>query len=411
MKKILLLSALIPLLALTGCNRNQVTSQNSNGQSLSNVTSEAISTSEQPLSSLVSETISTSEQSLSSLLSETISTSEQTSIVSENTSVVSSSSTQEISSLTTFFPISQEEEYIVDYENELFISEFYNINFKENVYEELGSNSNKALELYNPSSESIDLSKYTIKIYGNGSTEITIDDMIINLEGSLEPKTCYTLVNKYANDALKKHADVLTTVYIGPKSSVGLYKENHLIDVFGTIGASYTSNDDFVINGVEAAADIHNVIRIEGKRGSKTFIDTDWEVRQDSDKSTLGIHEDDTTNNKVTNPLEEEKKIFLELISTYYSGKDFYTNSKVEFIKEFKGYTFEYDVSWYEGTIDTEGNINVEKAGESYSFTFPISMKDKDGNEVLNSYSNEFSSEDYTYATIEYANFDYNSAE
>lgn len=173
--------------------------------------------------------------------------------------------------------------------NDLFISEFFNLKYKYGVYEVQNSNNDKALELFNPLNVAIDLSNYKIIIYSSGSTEIK-PDYTISLSGTIEAKTTYTIVNSFAREELKQKADLLAKVYIGGKSAVGLYKNDVLIDTFGEIGKSYNSVDDFVINGTIGAADVHNVIRNAGYTANKQFTENEWEVRFDTDLSSLGKH-------------------------------------------------------------------------------------------------------------------------
>jgi hypothetical protein len=139
----------------------------------------------------------------------------------------------------------------------------------------------------------LDLSKYELKWYTNGDTTPKGG---IKLTGTLNPKTCYTIANKYALPFIKENCDLETDLYIGAKTALGLYKDDVLIDQFGEIGRSFTTNDDYVINGVVAACDVHNVKRKDNDRASNIFVDTNWIVSFDSDGSTLGIHEDDVTN-------------------------------------------------------------------------------------------------------------------
>lgn len=291
----------------------------------------------------------------------------------------------------------------IDYANELFISEFYNINFKEHVYTVAGTNNNKAIELYNPSNETIDLSKYTVKWFSNGSTE---EKGHMDLEGSLAPKTCYTLVNKYATDFLKINGDVEGEVYIGPKSAVGLYKNGQLIDVFGTIGASYDSNDEFVINGEEAATDVHNVKRNDEARGSVTFVDTDWTVARDGDGSTLGIHEDDQTNNSTYKATSEQITFFNDFVDnlvTDFDNNHPYTGDKLDLLYEYEGYKFEYNfavngvpVVSADGTINKEYIKNTSYDGY-YTIMITVIMRDSEGNLLYKSDDNNY---EYGYVLV-----------
>ena len=392
MKKVLSLLSISGLVILTGCFGG-----NAATKTLTNpATTQGIVT-----TSALEPTTTNAIQGVSTTTEPVIQTSSTEPATQTSTTEVTSTTTEPIITSTTVVTTTTTQGEVIDYANELFISEFYNINFKEHVYTVAGTNNNKAIELYNPSNETIDLSNYTVKWFSNGSTE---EKGHMDLEGSLAPKTCYTLVNKFATDFLKINGDVEGEIYIGPKSAVGLYKNGQLIDVFGTIGASYDSNDEFVINGEEAATDVHNVKRNDGARGSVTFVDTDWIVSRDGDGSTFGIHEDDETNNSQsqasTGPTQEQLEYFHTFISENYYNEDF-KDTKLNIITEKDGYTFEYDFTQWssdpiigdDGTIDMD-YVNSQGYGFVYIF---VKMKDANGNVIYETNDNDNDSYGYIY--------------
>jgi len=267
--------------------------------------------------------------------------------------------------------------------NDLFISEFYNITYKLGVYVEENSNDNKAIELYNPTDAEIDLSKYHIECYSNGLSAIKNDNYAFTLEGTLKPYTCYTIVNNYANSNLKKYADKLDNVYIGPKSSVALFKGDNIIDVFGTIGASYNSNDDFVINGVVAATETRNVVRNVGYTANTKFTETEWESRTDYDMSSLGVHDKDTVQIELSDAkYAEEAKAALEIIAE--SLNDDYCGAQVEIIKEYEGFKFVYDFETLTGgKFNNEGTLQDPDLEDGWYVNFSISVLAKDGVTII----------------------------
>jgi hypothetical protein len=170
--------------------------------------------------------------------------------------------------------------------------------------------------------------------------------------------------------------------------------------MFGEL-RSYDTNDDYIINGVESACDCHNVKRIDGARASTTFIDTDWIVAFDSDGSTLGIHEDDKTNNTKTKDVDLEE-LFNEFVKTYYADETPFTGEKVELIKEYKGYQFEYEFLYSDDVITEDGTIlwdNVNNLYYGYYYiTISITMKDKDGKELYK--TNDDNPNSYGYISL-----------
>jgi len=67
--------------------------------------------------------------------------------------------------------------------NELFISEYVE-----------GSGNNKAIEIYNPTNNAINLNNYWVKRYSNGSSAAT-GGGIVQLSGTIQPNTTFLLVN------------------------------------------------------------------------------------------------------------------------------------------------------------------------------------------------------------------------
>jgi hypothetical protein len=57
-----------------------------------------------------------------------------------------------------------------------------------------GSGNNKAMEIYNPTSQSIDLNNYYVARFSNGSSDFT-EGGITHLSGTIEPYTTFVLVN------------------------------------------------------------------------------------------------------------------------------------------------------------------------------------------------------------------------
>ena len=124
--------------------------------------------------------------------------------------------------------------------NELFISEYVE-----------GSGNNKALEIYNPTSNPINLSNYRIVRYSNGSSS---GNDSTNLTGTIQPHDVWVFVNgqdaanssstsPQPDPALQAMADQLDHLYPAPtymngNDAIVLKKISPyaIIDVFGKIG-------------------------------------------------------------------------------------------------------------------------------------------------------------------------------
>lgn len=398
MKKKILALSLLSVLIITGCKNNHISSssetpsinvtsnlevssnETSNDVSSSNVMSSNVTSSNETSSSLASNVTSstvTSNNETSDTVSSTPQSSDEISSNIESSSnisdISSNISSEETSSIT---PLKT---------NDLFISEFFNLTYKNGVYEAYNSNNDKALELYNPLDTSIDLSSYRIEIYSSGFDEVKNDDYVINLTGILEANKTYTIVNSAARDVLKEKADLISKVYIGPKSAVGLYKNNVLIDVFGEIGKSYGSNLDFVINDIEGAADTHNIIRKVGYAANNTFTENEWEVRFDTNLSTLGNH-DYTSNNDNDEFDIELGKIALELlIEEYYNYESTLFNGDITLIEEYEGFKFKCSVPYSTDYYSTDGKL-IKAPEDGFYITIEVNLLDNNGNVVETRY-------------------------
>ena len=120
--------------------------------------------------------------------------------------------------------------------SELFFSEYVE-----------GSFNNKALEIYNPTQEVIDLSNYKIERYSNGSNT-TSDEMSLN--GTIASGEAIVITNSDTNSTnqfgyifieLYNMADILAPLYPSPlymngNDAIVLSKNGVIIDIIGKIG-------------------------------------------------------------------------------------------------------------------------------------------------------------------------------
>ena len=399
MKKKILALSLLSVLIITGCKNNHISSSSetpsinvtSNVEVSSNVTSNNVSSSD-IMSSNETSSNETSSSLASNVTSSTVTSNNETSDTVSSTpqssdeissNIESSSNPSDISS-----NISSEETSSITplKTNDLFISEFFNLTYKNGVYEAYNSNNDKALELYNPLDTSIDLSSYRIEIYSSGFDEVKNDDYVINLTGILEANKTYTIVNSAARDVLKEKADLISKVYIGPKSAVGLYKNDVLIDVFGEIGKSYGSNLDFVINDIEGATDVHNIIRNPGYAANNTFTENEWEVRFDTNLSSLGNHNYDSSEDNNDEFDLELGKLALELlIEEYYDYNTTLFNGDIELIEEYEGFKFNCSVPYSTEYYTTDGKL-IKAPEDGFYVTIEVNLLDNNGNVVETSY-------------------------
>ncbi len=133
--------------------------------------------------------------------------------------------------------------------SDLFISEYVE-----------GSGDNKALELYNPTETTIDLSAYKLVRYSNGGFQ----GYDVGLTGSIEPKGTFVVVldkrdpdgvdlEQPVDSALQEKADVFLCpvysvnrmMYFNGNDAVTLEKvTGEIVDIFGQIGGGMLGDDN-----------------------------------------------------------------------------------------------------------------------------------------------------------------------
>ena len=153
---------------------------------------------------------------------------------------------------------------------ELFISEYVE-----------GSSYNKYIEIYNPTSQSIDLSSYVLKLEQDGKGTWTKE---ATLSGSLASKSVIIYKNSqataYTGEAIVNN-DVIN---FNGNDPVGLFKYGELIDLFG---ASSETPGQAV---ADFAKDKTFRRKATVKAPSTVFNAEEWEVLAKDDVSGLGSH-------------------------------------------------------------------------------------------------------------------------
>ena len=97
-----------------------------------------------------------------------------------------------------------------------------------------GSAYNKALEIYNPSSETIDLSGYSIQLFSNGRSSA---NSTFHFSGKIEAYGVYIVANPKAGYEILNIANKTSkTVNFNGNDAVTLTKNGIIIDVIGQLG-------------------------------------------------------------------------------------------------------------------------------------------------------------------------------
>jgi len=97
-----------------------------------------------------------------------------------------------------------------------------------------GSNNNKAIEIFNGTRHTIDLSDYRVELYANGRTSVT---SAFQLSGKLTSGDVYVIAHHQADRTILKNADTTASVaYFNGDDALVLKHNGTIIDVFGQVG-------------------------------------------------------------------------------------------------------------------------------------------------------------------------------
>ncbi|MCD4827622.1 MAG: lamin tail domain-containing protein [Acholeplasmataceae bacterium] len=154
---------------------------------------------------------------------------------------------------------------------DLFISEYIE-----------GSGSNKALELYNPTMDTLDLTVYSLELYSNGGTEASVT---YTLTGTLAAGEVFIIANASAVQAILDLADVAQSYPSVPNwngdDCVVLKKDGVIIDIILSIGHTNNQND---------AADVTWVRNANVVGPNATFNLAEWTEYPQDTLTYLGTH-------------------------------------------------------------------------------------------------------------------------
>lgn len=135
--------------------------------------------------------------------------------------------------------------------DELFISEYVE-----------GSSFNKAIEIYNGTGSTVDLSDYKLALYSNGAANAS---QTVALTGTLEHGDVFVATHSSSDEAILAEADITNNAVINfnGDDAVSLNKNNEIIDVVGEIGVRENFGQDVTlvrVAGVTAPTSVYNVL-------------------------------------------------------------------------------------------------------------------------------------------------------
>lgn len=174
-------------------------------------------------------------------------------------------------------------------EGDLFFSEYVE-----------GSSHNKALEIFNGTGATVDLTGYQIWRISNGGDWMEGESNAVDLSGALADGDVFIVCNSSASPEILAVSDLIgtTATYYNGNDAVGLAKNGVLIDAIGTDGTD-PGDAGWSVAGTESATVNHTLIRkeiiTEGttnwalSAGTNTD-DSQWIVMEQDDISNLGFH-------------------------------------------------------------------------------------------------------------------------
>ena len=157
-----------------------------------------------------------------------------------------------------------------------------------------GSSNNKAIELYNTSENSINLSDYKLHKISNGGEW---DEQTFDLSGQLAPHEAYVLSYTGANATISQLSDQQINLNHNGNDALAISYNDVIIDQIGTAGEA--PDDGWNVAGVNAATKDHTLIRKIiinsgntdwGTSAGTNSTDSEWVVLEQDDFSNLGIH-------------------------------------------------------------------------------------------------------------------------
>jgi len=148
-----------------------------------------------------------------------------------------------------------------------------------------GSSSNKALEIFNPTGATVDLSGYQLKLYSNGGTAA---NTTYSMTGTLAANDVIVIGNGNAAEPLKSALDVISGVAnFNGDDYVELLKDGAVVDGIGTFGIRTNWGKDVTF--------VRKASVIEGDSNPNDSFDAsiEWNQEAKDDFSFIGAHTSD----------------------------------------------------------------------------------------------------------------------
>ena len=154
-----------------------------------------------------------------------------------------------------------------------------------------GSGSNKALEIYNPTTSTISLSSYTVKLYSNGLTTVGYS---YTLAGTLAPAGVLVIVNNGATATFKTVPGFVTSsvTFFTGNDTITLEKSGVVIDRFGQLGFDPgTAWTSVTLSTLDRTLRRKSSVKVGDPNATAVFDPAlEWDGFAINDASGLGAH-------------------------------------------------------------------------------------------------------------------------
>jgi len=233
-----------------------------------------------------------------------------------------------------------------------------------------GSSNNKALEIYNASGVAVDLSRYQVLVYSNGSSTASYT---LNMTGTLAAGEVYVIGNSSAIQAILDESDVLSSVtYYNGDDAVALHCTNPDVnlDIIGVIGTDPGTAWD--VAGTANATAEHTLVR----KPAITQGNTDWSSSAGTGASDSEwiVYAQDYIDNLGSHTFGTQ---YVETPTFDPAGGNYYTSQSVEINCATSGATIHYSTDSETGPwTDYTVAISVTSTTTIWAYASKTDMDD-----------------------------------
>ena len=199
------------------------------------------------------------------------------------------------------------------------------VGLNKNYYSDLiiseyieGSDNNQAIELFNGTGQSIDLSNYTLKLYSNGATTPHLN---VSFSGLVAHNETYVIANPLASSELLSAADITYSDLcdFDGDDSIALFHGVNIIDLFGDITTATDPGEAWLVedySGTTVSTKDRTFVReptITSPSASSPFLANQWNSYPINTSEHLGNH----TFEKSTITYLEQAQAFANYVMFY----------------------------------------------------------------------------------------------